>query len=294
MVQSFSYSIHRTYLDPEKAQKNLHYDLITGTRVVFYSWGPNLLVKNDGLTGIATLTRPDDHRSYAIHPSLPWVFYEDEGTDSKLRSQPQVLVAGDTVLGAVCNVVVFAGKAEEMRLSWPTAKWATMEAALSTDSLSSSQLSLLMAKYMPLRMVKSQLRSRIKDEWIAQALAPVAAALDTAQFNRPAVAYLTPGPNMLDNYPSDREIRKFLLFMMRNTSYPKETRRQGIEGTVVMEFMVNEDSRISDIRTLQSVDPFCDAEAMRVLASFGRWAPRTYHKQPAKCLFTIPITFRLQ
>jgi len=84
-------------------------------------------------------------------------------------------------------------------------------------------------------------------------------------------------------------------YLAANIRYPKEARDRGIEGRIVIEFVVDTDGRVTKTKILQHIDPFCDAEALRVIRQMPRWKPGTTKEGlPVKTYFTLPITFRVQ
>jgi TonB family protein len=89
----------------------------------------------------------------------------------------------------------------------------------------------------------------------------------------------------------DSELLKFI-----NTSikYPLEAQTKKIEGRVIVQFVVNEDGRISDEQVTKTVAPSLDAEALRVLRQMPRWTPGKQGGKAVAVAYTVPITFRLK
>jgi protein TonB len=83
-------------------------------------------------------------------------------------------------------------------------------------------------------------------------------------------------------------------YLSSHIQYPEAARNAGIEGRVGVQFIVNEDGSISDIKITRSIGGGCDEEAMRVIASMPRWQPGRNNGRAVKVYFTQPISFRLQ
>ena len=67
----------------------------------------------------------------------------------------------------------------------------------------------------------------------------------------------------------------------------------GIQGKVVVSFIINRDGSISSPKIEQSVPPLLDREAMRVVKIMPRWKPGKENDKPCRTLFAIPIVFQL-
>jgi len=82
-------------------------------------------------------------------------------------------------------------------------------------------------------------------------------------------------------------------YLSENLKYPKDAVEQGIEGRVVVQFVVNKTGKISDVKVLLSVHPSCDKEAIRLMKSMPKWIPGKQAGEPVNVYYTIPIRFRL-
>ena len=68
----------------------------------------------------------------------------------------------------------------------------------------------------------------------------------------------------------------------------------GIQGRVIVTFVVEKDGSITDVRVVKSVDPSLDKEAQRVVKSMPRWIPGKQNGSAVRVKYTVPVTFRLQ
>lgn len=89
----------------------------------------------------------------------------------------------------------------------------------------------------------------------------------------------------------DGEMMKFL---QKNVNYPTIASENGIQGRVMVGFVVEKDGSVSDVKVLRGVDPSLDKEAMRVVKSMPKWKPGMQTGKPVRCRFTIPVNFRLR
>lgn len=82
-------------------------------------------------------------------------------------------------------------------------------------------------------------------------------------------------------------------YIENHLSYPVVAEREGIQGRVILQFIVEKDGRLSDIRVARSVDPQLDAEAVRIVASMPEWIPGRNGDEVVRVRYTLPVTFRL-
>ena len=75
---------------------------------------------------------------------------------------------------------------------------------------------------------------------------------------------------------------------------PVVAAENGISGRVVVQFVVERDGSVSQVRVVRGVDPSLDKEAQRVISSMPKWIPGKQNGQAVRSRFTVPVTFRLQ
>jgi len=83
-------------------------------------------------------------------------------------------------------------------------------------------------------------------------------------------------------------------FLGSNIKYPVIAQENGIEGKVIIGFIVSKTGVISDVQVLRSLDPSCDKEAIRVVKLLPRWIPGKQNGVNVNVKFTLPVAFRLQ
>jgi protein TonB len=81
-------------------------------------------------------------------------------------------------------------------------------------------------------------------------------------------------------------------FLSREIQYPPVAKNNGIKGTVLIEFVVEKDGRVSNGKVKVPLFPDCDEEALRGVMSMPNWKPGKNMGKPVRCYFQIPITFR--
>jgi TonB family protein len=82
-------------------------------------------------------------------------------------------------------------------------------------------------------------------------------------------------------------------YLSKNMKYPKAARRAGIEGKVIVRFVVTTDGSIDDVTVVKGIGKECDDEAVRVIQNMTKWTPGTQNGKPVNVFFTIPINFQL-
>jgi protein TonB len=82
-------------------------------------------------------------------------------------------------------------------------------------------------------------------------------------------------------------------FLNQKVKYPNYEILQELEGTVIVEFLVDKDGSISHAKVIKSATPGFDKEALRVVRMMPRWKPGIQGGEPVKVLFNVPITFQL-
>ena len=83
-------------------------------------------------------------------------------------------------------------------------------------------------------------------------------------------------------------------YLNGNTKYPVVAQENGVQGKVIISFVVERDGSISDVKVARSVDPSLDREAQRVVKSMPRWSPGKQNGSTVRVKYTVPVVFRLQ
>ena len=83
-------------------------------------------------------------------------------------------------------------------------------------------------------------------------------------------------------------------FLSNNVKYPVVAQENGVQGRVVISFVVEKDGSITDVRVVRSVDPSLDKEAARVVKSMPKWIPGKQNGAAVRVKYNVPVSFRLQ
>ncbi len=83
-------------------------------------------------------------------------------------------------------------------------------------------------------------------------------------------------------------------FLQQNIQYPANAAKNKVEGRVVLQFVIEKDGQIGEVKIARSVDPELDAEALRVVKSMPTFIPGRQDGEPVAVWYTIPISFKLQ
>lgn len=75
--------------------------------------------------------------------------------------------------------------------------------------------------------------------------------------------------------------------------YPESAVRNGIQGKVMVDFIIGKDGKVTDVRVVRGVDPELDEEAVRVVSASPKWKPGRVNGVKVRTSMTIPVEFRL-
>ena len=114
------------------------------------------------------------------------------------------------------------------------------------------------------------------------------------------VAYNEPEVSQ-DVYESVEQMPEFpggqaemMKYLAQNIQYPANAAKNNVEGRVAVQFVIEKDGRIGEVKIARSVDPELDAEALRVVKSMPNFIPGRQDGKPVAVWYTIPISFKLQ
>jgi protein TonB len=83
-------------------------------------------------------------------------------------------------------------------------------------------------------------------------------------------------------------------FVRDNLEYPEIARKAGVEGRVIVGFIVGRDGRIRDVQVMRGIGAGCDEEAIRVVRQMPNWIPGKQRGNAVSVRFALPITFKLK
>ena len=76
--------------------------------------------------------------------------------------------------------------------------------------------------------------------------------------------------------------------------YPFEAQENGVQGRVIISFVVEDDGSISHVKVAKSADPALDREAMRVVETMPKWIPGKQNGECVRVRYSVPVVFRLK
>ncbi len=86
----------------------------------------------------------------------------------------------------------------------------------------------------------------------------------------------------------------FYSFVGKEMKYPRTAQRMGIEGKVFVQFVVDKDGSLTDVKAVKGIGGGCDEEAVRVIKNSPKWKPGKQRGRPVKVKMILPITFKLR
>ncbi len=85
---------------------------------------------------------------------------------------------------------------------------------------------------------------------------------------------------------------ELMKYLQENIKYPTICQEQGIQGRVIVQFIVEKDGSLSDIQVTKSVNPYLDKEALRVVSTMPKWKAGRQKGKPVRVRYTLPVTFK--
>jgi len=128
-----------------------------------------------------------------------------------------------------------------------------------------------------------------RDAQVQTYVAPVAAVVEEEEESAQQIFTVV---EEMPKFPGgDGEL---LQFINKGIKYPVIAQENGIQGRVIVTFVVNRDGSVVDAEVVRGVDPSLDKEALRVISTMPKWSPGKQRGKPVRVKYTVPITFRLQ
>ncbi len=94
---------------------------------------------------------------------------------------------------------------------------------------------------------------------------------------------------------NSQDPRKFLeKWVYQYLKYPEEALKDGVQGRVMVGFIIEKDGKVTNVRVVKGVSPELDAEAVKVVAASPKWKPGRVAGQKVRTSMTIPVEFRLE
>lgn len=90
------------------------------------------------------------------------------------------------------------------------------------------------------------------------------------------------------------DANEFSKWVAQNLQYPEIAKENGVQGRVMLQFTVNPNGTVSNVKVLRGVDPSLDKEAVRVVSSSPKWTPGKQRDRAVKVTYTFPVIFQLR
>ena len=85
-----------------------------------------------------------------------------------------------------------------------------------------------------------------------------------------------------------------LKYLSSHIQYPPMAAENNVQGKVTLQFVVEKDGRVGEVKVIRSVDKDLDREAIRVVKTLPKFTPGRQNGQPVRVWYTLPVTFKLQ
>ena len=83
-------------------------------------------------------------------------------------------------------------------------------------------------------------------------------------------------------------------YLSSNIQYPEQAKQDGVQGRVIVRFVVESDGSVTNAEVLRGIREDCDQEALRVVQAMPKWKAGMQEGKPVAVHFNLPITFKLQ
>ena len=105
-----------------------------------------------------------------------------------------------------------------------------------------------------------------------------------------------PGCENVDEKEAQKKCseEKMLQFIYGNIQYPAIARENGVEGMVVVQFVVEKDGSCTNINVMRDIGAGCGDEAKRIVQIMPKWHPGRQRDRPVRVMFTLPVRFKLE
>ena len=138
---------------------------------------------------------------------------------------------------------------------------------------------------------------------LAERVTPVADVTPLAEEPVVAPSEVLPEPppeepvkySLLEAKPrfQDGDVGQFSYWVNQNLKYPQEAVKDSLQGRVILQFTIEKDGSVTDVRVLRGCAPILDEEAVRVVSQSPKWTPGYVKGEPVRVVFNFPVVFQL-
>lgn len=91
-----------------------------------------------------------------------------------------------------------------------------------------------------------------------------------------------------------KDANEFTNWVYSRIEYPAEAQENNIQGRVTVQFLIDVDGSVKDVKVVRGVHPSIDKEAVRVISQSPKWSPGKQRNKPTKVRYTLPLVFQLR
>ena len=88
--------------------------------------------------------------------------------------------------------------------------------------------------------------------------------------------------------------KALLEYLQENVKYPVSAYKRGVQGDVLVRFIINKSGSITNVTVQKSLDPDCDKEAVRLVENMPKWIPSKRNGEPVNVDYVLPVYFKFQ
>ena len=100
-------------------------------------------------------------------------------------------------------------------------------------------------------------------------------------------------PDVRPKYDTKGSVTFLLDFLNKNLHYPEEAVKKELQGTVIVQMVVEKDGTPTHFEVIREVDPLLDNEALRVAKLLPKFVPAQKDGKPVRCIFNFSVPYRL-
>lgn len=90
------------------------------------------------------------------------------------------------------------------------------------------------------------------------------------------------------------DANEFSKWVNSHLVYPEKAKKNGIQGRVTLQYTIDIDGSVKNVKVLRGIEPSLDKEAVRVVSSSPKWNPGKSKNQPVPVTYTFPVIFQLR
>ncbi|MDD2474336.1 MAG: TonB family protein [Dysgonamonadaceae bacterium] len=99
---------------------------------------------------------------------------------------------------------------------------------------------------------------------------------------------------VVEKQPSFKgNVKAMMEFIEKEMKYPVIAKENGIQGRVIVNYIIEKDGSLSDVQIVRGVDPSLDKEAIRIIEAMPKWNPGLQRDERVRVRYTLPISFKL-